>query len=294
MVNEKNPMKINSCVNIKRYKIQIWLVYPGQVRFKRIVFGRKVNFKKSLSFYNLYNLYYDIIIYILIIIAIIMIILISIINLCWGNYYVHKLKHSNKIFEKYEYYIKELFKPCSLANTNIPKNDVVFDRPYELNHFTKYTSFRKEEKIEKTEEHRRKRIMIHLISRDQYRNSFSQGALVVVPLATQWDVPGINTAVLWMVVKQQSFVYTINIRDILNQPKTKTVPIALDLIQRSRIDLYLNCNSKKDKKSSTTFPQIKLQCTSKVKHIYIDTICSSVHTTILPTWIVQMPAQQGE
>ncbi|KAL2746067.1 myb-like protein X [Vespula maculifrons] len=74
-------------------------------------------------------------------------------------------------------------------------------------------------------------------------------------------------------------------KDILNQPKTKTVPIALDLIQRSRIDLYLNCNSKKDKKSSTTFPQIKLQCTSKVKHIYIDTICSSVHTTILPTWI---------
>ncbi|KAL2746057.1 hypothetical protein V1477_005714 [Vespula maculifrons] len=69
---------------------------------------------------------------------------------------------------------------------------------------------------------------------------------------------------------------------------------SLDVMQRSRNDLYLNCNSKKDKKISTTFHQIKQHCTSKVKHIYIDINCSSVHQTILPTWRLQLPAHQGD
>ncbi|KAL2750303.1 hypothetical protein V1477_001475 [Vespula maculifrons] len=62
---------------------------------------------------------------------------------------------------------------------------------------------------------------------------------------------------------------------------------SLDVLQRSRIQLYLNCNSKEDTKSSTSLHQIK-HCTSKVKHIYIDTFCSSVHPTICLTWIVQI------
>ncbi|KAL2746062.1 hypothetical protein V1477_005719 [Vespula maculifrons] len=69
---------------------------------------------------------------------------------------------------------------------------------------------------------------------------------------------------------------------------------SLEVLQRSRIDLYLKCNSKKDKKISTTFHQIKQHCTSEAKHIYIDTTCSSVHPTIRPIWRLQLPAHQGD
>ncbi|KAL2750320.1 hypothetical protein V1477_001451 [Vespula maculifrons] len=38
----------------------------------------------------------------------------------------------------------------------------------------------------------------------------------------------------------------------------------LDVLQRSRIDLYLNCTSKKDRKSATTRHQIIQHCPSKI------------------------------
>ncbi|KAF7379329.1 hypothetical protein HZH66_014700 [Vespula vulgaris] len=103
-----------------------------------------------------------------------------------------------------------------------------------------------------------------------------EGALVVAPLATQRDVPGINTAVLWMVVKQQvirSVVVEVALRERVWYNKylpRYTKPTedenssdSLEVLQRSRIDLYLNCNSKKDKKISTTYHQIKQHWTSK-------------------------------
>ncbi|KAL2746108.1 hypothetical protein V1477_005765 [Vespula maculifrons] len=59
----------------------------------------------------------------------------------------------------------------------------------------------------------------------------------------------------------------------LNQPRTKAVPRAWMYCKGAEFTYTGILNSEED---------------TKMKHIFIDTFCSSVHPTIRPIWIVQI------